>query len=87
MKVRGKTYFLPEARVTALTCQWLMGPCVGNSVYLHDGTTSTCQSRVLVGKMQVFIDTCKLPTQTLFKEYMAVPLWVEPNFNDYSCQF
>ncbi|KAI4329772.1 hypothetical protein MLD38_028120 [Melastoma candidum] len=31
----------------------------------------------------VFIVTCKLPTQTFFKEYMGIPML----FEDYSCQF
>lgn len=34
------------ARVTALTCQWLMGSCEVNSVDLPDGTT--CQSGVII---------------------------------------
>ena len=33
-----------EARVTVLTCQWLMGPCKVNSVDLPDGTS--CSSGV-----------------------------------------
>lgn len=28
-----------EARVTALSCQWLMGPCTVNSVDLPDGSS------------------------------------------------
>uniref|UniRef100_A0A0D3G2V8 Beta-carotene isomerase D27-like C-terminal domain-containing protein n=1 Tax=Oryza barthii TaxID=65489 RepID=A0A0D3G2V8_9ORYZ len=35
----------------------------------------------------VCINTCKLPTQTFFKDYMGVDLYMEPNFEDYSCQF
>ncbi|KAL6500249.1 hypothetical protein OROHE_025615 [Orobanche hederae] len=35
----------------------------------------------------VCINTCKLPTQAFFKEYMGIPLVMEPNFSDYSCQF
>ncbi|KAK1293138.1 hypothetical protein QJS10_CPB17g01055 [Acorus calamus] len=35
----------------------------------------------------ICINTCKLPTQTFFKEHMGVPLLMEPNFTDYSCQF
>ncbi|RRT75922.1 hypothetical protein B296_00025399 [Ensete ventricosum] len=29
---------------------------------------------------------CLLPFQTFFKDYMGVPLYMEPNFSDYSCQ-
>ncbi|KAH9626865.1 hypothetical protein KSS87_002265, partial [Heliosperma pusillum] len=35
----------------------------------------------------VCVNTCKLPTQTFFKEEMGIPLLMEPNFKDYSCQF
>ncbi|XP_057508148.1 beta-carotene isomerase D27, chloroplastic isoform X3 [Actinidia eriantha] len=35
----------------------------------------------------ICINTCKFPTQTFFKDYMGVPLLMEPNFSDYSCQF
>ncbi|XP_041022183.1 beta-carotene isomerase D27, chloroplastic isoform X2 [Juglans microcarpa x Juglans regia] len=35
----------------------------------------------------ICINTCKLPTQAFFKDYMGVPLLMEPNFTDYSCQF
>ncbi|KAH9730802.1 DUF4033 domain-containing protein [Citrus sinensis] len=63
----GKIAAMMVARVTALTCQWLMGHCTVNSVDLPDGTS--CQSG------------------TFFKDYMGVPLLMEPNFSDYSCQF
>ncbi|XP_057422731.1 beta-carotene isomerase D27, chloroplastic isoform X2 [Lotus japonicus] len=32
-------------------------------------------------------NTCKFPTQAFFKDHMGVPLLMEPNFGDYSCQF
>ncbi|KAL8171923.1 hypothetical protein V2J09_023727 [Rumex salicifolius] len=35
----------------------------------------------------VCINTCKIPTQTFFKDYMGIPLLMEPKFSDYSCQF
>ncbi|OAY48779.1 hypothetical protein MANES_05G005000v8 [Manihot esculenta] len=82
------------ARVTALTCQWLMGICTVNSVDLPDGTS--CESGVFVERCKyleeskcvgICVNTCKLPTQTFFKDYMGVPLLMEPNFTDYSCQF
>ncbi|MCL7041196.1 hypothetical protein MKW94_017214 [Papaver nudicaule] len=83
-----------EARVTALSCQWLMGRCTVNSVDLPDGTS--LNSGVLVERCKyleeskclgICINTCKLPTQTFIKDYMGVPLMMEPNFTDYSCQF
>ncbi|KAE8009338.1 hypothetical protein FH972_005779 [Carpinus fangiana] len=90
----GKVAAMMVARVTALTCQWLMGTCTVNSVDLPDGTS--CRSGVFVERCKyleeskcvgICINTCKLPTQTFFKDYMGVPLLMEPNFSDYSCQF
>ncbi|WMV36288.1 hypothetical protein MTR67_029673 [Solanum verrucosum] len=89
----GKFAALMVARVTALSCQWLMGPCAVNSVDLPNG--SSLMSGVFVEKCKyleeskcvgVCINTCKLPTQTFFKDHMGVPLLMEPNFTDYSCQ-
>ncbi|KAG8389571.1 hypothetical protein BUALT_Bualt02G0243000 [Buddleja alternifolia] len=90
----GEVAAVMVARVTALSCQWLMGRCTVNSVDLPNG--SSWSSGVFVEKCKyleeskcvgVCINTCKLPTQTFFKEYMGVPLVMEPNFSDYSCQF
>ncbi|XP_057966712.1 beta-carotene isomerase D27, chloroplastic isoform X2 [Malania oleifera] len=89
----GKFAAIMVARVTAVSCQWLMGPCTVNSVDLPDG--SSCSSGVFVERCKyleeskcvgICINTCKLPTQTFFKDYMGVPLLMEPNFEDYSCQ-
>ncbi|TVU18045.1 hypothetical protein EJB05_34112, partial [Eragrostis curvula] len=82
------------ARATALSCQWLMGPCSVNSVTLRNG--KSLSSGVFVEKCKyleeskclgICINTCKLPTQTFFKEHMGVDLYMEPNFEDLSCQF
>ncbi|XP_030454781.2 beta-carotene isomerase D27, chloroplastic isoform X3 [Syzygium oleosum] len=90
----GKLAAMMVARVTALTCQWLMGKCTVNSVDLPDG--ASCQSGVFVERCKyleeskcvgICVNTCKLPTQSFFKDYMGVPLLMEPNFEDYSCQF
>ncbi|KAF3510792.1 hypothetical protein F2Q69_00002824 [Brassica cretica] len=94
---RAKGFFFfanIEARVTVITCQWLMGPCKVNTIELPNG--ESWESGVFVEKCQyleeskcvgVCINTCKLPTQTFFKDYMGVPLLMEPDFKDYSCQF
>ncbi|KAG7619320.1 hypothetical protein ISN44_As04g002320 [Arabidopsis suecica] len=91
---QGKLAALMVARVTVLTCQWLMGPSKVNIIDLPNG--ESWDSGVFVEKCQyleeskcvgVCINTCKLPTQTFFKDYMGVPLVMEPNFKDYSCQF
>uniref|UniRef100_A0A0E0DLK6 Beta-carotene isomerase D27-like C-terminal domain-containing protein n=1 Tax=Oryza meridionalis TaxID=40149 RepID=A0A0E0DLK6_9ORYZ len=75
----GQLASMMVARATALSCQWLMGPCsvfVEKCKYLEE---SKC--------LGVCINTCKLPTQTFFKDHMGVDLYMEPNFEDYSCQF
>ncbi|XP_057508149.1 beta-carotene isomerase D27, chloroplastic isoform X4 [Actinidia eriantha] len=90
----GKVAAVMVARATALSCQWLMGSCAVNTVDLPDG--SSWSSGVFVEKCKyleeskcvgICINTCKFPTQTFFKDYMGVPLLMEPNFSDYSCQF
>ncbi|XP_027164471.1 beta-carotene isomerase D27, chloroplastic isoform X2 [Coffea eugenioides] len=90
---QGKVAAAMIARVTALSCKWLMGQCQVNSVPLPDG--SSLMSGVFVERCKyleeskcvgVCINTCKLPTQTFFHDYMGVPLLMEPNFTDYSCQ-
>ncbi|CAN0879090.1 Beta-carotene isomerase D27, chloroplastic, partial [Linum grandiflorum] len=90
----GQIAAVMVARVTQLSCQWLMGKCSVNTVDLPDGTS--WQSGVFVERCKyleeskcvgICINTCKLPTQTFFKDYMGVPLLMEPNFTDYSCQF
>lgn len=90
----GKPAAIMTARVTAATCQWLMGRSTVNCIDLPDG--SSCNSGVLVEKCRyleaskcagICIHTCKLPTQTFIKEYMGIPLLMEPNFSDFSCQF
>ncbi|CAN1803272.1 Beta-carotene isomerase D27, chloroplastic, partial [Linum perenne] len=89
----GQVAAVMNARVTQLSCQWLMGKCRVNSVDLPDGTS--WESGVLVERCKyleqskcvgICINTCKLPTQTFFNDYMGVPLLMEPNFVDYSCQ-
>lgn len=90
----GKVAALMVARVTALSCQWLMGRCTVNSVELPSG--SSWMSGVLVERCKyleeskcvgICVNTCKLPTQAFFEDCMGVPLLMEPNFSDYSCQF
>ncbi|KAL8191973.1 hypothetical protein R6Q57_028094 [Mikania cordata] len=91
---QGKFAAVMVARVTALSCQWLMGTCTVNNVDLSDG--SSLPSGVFVERCKyleeskcvgICVNTCKLPTQEFFMDHMGVPLLMEPNFNDYSCQF
>nr|QCL07941.1 chloroplast carotenoid isomerase [Nervilia fordii] len=90
----GKLASMMAARATAWSCQWLMGASSVNSIDLPDG--SSCSSGVFVERCKyleeskcvgICINTCKLPTQTFFMDYMGIPLYMEPKFSDYSCQF
>ncbi|KAK9748428.1 hypothetical protein RND81_02G056800 [Saponaria officinalis] len=80
----GKIAAIMVARVTALTCQWLMGPFSVNTIDLPDG--SSCPSGYLEESkcVGVCVNTCKLPSPNT---EMGIPLLMEPNFKDYSCQF
>eukprot|EP00250_Pteridium_aquilinum_P006040 c16027_g1_i2 orf=111-902(+) len=90
----GKPAAILTARVTQATCQWLMGSCSVNTVEIQDGTS--LESGVLVERCKyleeskcagICIHTCKIPSQTFITDYMGVPLTMEPNFEDFSCQF
>jgi len=90
----GKPAAILCAQVTLATCQWLMGRCTINEVELADGTTLA--SGVLVQKCKyldetkcagICIHTCKLPTQAFMNGDMGVLLTMEPNYEDFSCQF
>ncbi|ESR57757.1 hypothetical protein CICLE_v10023805mg [Citrus x clementina] len=52
----GKIAAMMVARVTALTCQWLMGHCTVNSVDLPDGTS--CQSGVIIISISLHCYMC-----------------------------
>lgn len=47
-----------EARVTVLTCQWLMGTCTVNSVDLLDGTI--CESGVILLHIDPTFFSCNI---------------------------
>lgn len=90
----GKPAAMLCAQVTLATCQWLMGKCTINEVELADG--SKIPSGVRVQKCKyldetkcagICIHTCKLPTQAFMYGDMGVRLLMEPNYDDFSCQF
>ena len=63
-----------NAWVTALTCQWLMGPSKVNDVELADGTLGRAQGVLIErcryleqsGCASICINSCKVPTQVPF---------------------
>ncbi|WIA35590.1 hypothetical protein OEZ86_004011 [Tetradesmus obliquus] len=84
-----------NALATALTCQWLMGPCKVNDVELDDGSVGEgmgvlverCRYLEQAGCASICINSCKVPTQEFFEKDMGLPLTMTPNYEDFSCQF
>mmetsp|Transcript_31660 Transcript_31660/g.56669 ORF Transcript_31660/g.56669 Transcript_31660/m.56669 type:complete len:269 (-) Transcript_31660:1084-1890(-) len=83
-----------NAYITMLTCQWLMGKCTVNDVELPDGQVKSrwgmkverCRYLEAAGCASVCMNSCKVPTQTFFKEAMGIDLEMTPNYDDFSCQ-
>ncbi|EFJ43024.1 hypothetical protein VOLCADRAFT_106966 [Volvox carteri f. nagariensis] len=83
-----------NALATALTCQWLMGPCKVNDVEIDGGVVGKghgvlverCRYLEQAGCASVCINSCKIPTQTFFAKDMGLPLTMTPNYDDFSCQ-
>ncbi|KAK9789959.1 hypothetical protein WJX73_004858 [Symbiochloris irregularis] len=84
-----------NAFVTALTCQWLMGKCTVNDAEDSNGNVlpgqgvhvERCRYLEETQCASVCINSCKLPTQSFFAKDMGLPLLMEPNYDDFSCQF
>ena len=84
-----------NARVTAVLGVWLMGECTVNDIVLESTEVGRNQG-VLVTRCRfleesqcasVCVNSCKLPTQNFFLQQMGIPLLMEPNYTDGSCQF
>ncbi|CAI5487688.1 unnamed protein product, partial [Closterium sp. Naga37s-1] len=82
------------AWVTHLACQWLMGPSKVVAIEMEDGRKQ--RSEVNIEKCKFLdeskcagscIHTCKMPTQAFMFQDMGVPLLMEPNFENFSCEF
>ena len=84
-----------NAIATALSCQWLMGPCKVNDVEVDGGVmgkgngvkVERCRYLEEAGCASVCINSCKIPTQNFFSRDMNLPLEMTPNYEDFSCQF
>jgi hypothetical protein len=88
-----------NAWATALTCQWLMGPCAVVDVEPAPHAPSAfsgvgmgvkvdrCRYLEEAGCAAVCANSCRLPTQAFFARDMGLPLSMEPNFEDFSCTF
>lgn len=72
-----------NAWVTALTCQWLMGPCKVVDIECADGTVAggmgvqveRCRYLEESGCAGVCINSCKIPTQVNMGAACVVPLY------------
>lgn len=84
-----------NANVTALSCQWLMGPSAVTAVEFEDGRrvegagvkVERCRVLEQSGCASVCVNCCKIPTQEFFEKDMGIDLRMTPNYEDFSCQF
>eukprot|EP01026_Neomeris_dumetosa_P029593 TRINITY_DN23971_c0_g1_i7.p2 TRINITY_DN23971_c0_g1~~TRINITY_DN23971_c0_g1_i7.p2 ORF type:complete len:239 (-),score=29.86 TRINITY_DN23971_c0_g1_i7:124-840(-) len=84
-----------NAWVTAFTCQWLMGEAEVNDIELRDGTIAKnqgvlvkrCRFLESAGCISVCLNSCKIPTQNFFEKDFGLDVTLEPNYEDFSCQF
>jgi Beta-carotene isomerase D27-like, C-terminal len=78
--------------------EWLVGPAEGkaNVLTLPNGTTVEWKSTVKLTECRYLVESgckaactqlCKRPTQAFFNEQLGVPLYMKPNFTDFSCEF
>ncbi|MDJ1181760.1 DUF4033 domain-containing protein [Roseofilum casamattae] len=76
--------------------EWLVGPCHLEDVEIisENNTSSWQKSNVKIEKCRYLeqsgcvglcINLCKLPTQDFFTQQFGIPLTMNPNFEDFSC--
>jgi hypothetical protein len=82
-----------NASITPMFFQWLVGPCSVNKIEvpghgeLNSGVKiEQCRYLKESNCVGLCVNLCKIPTQTFFTEQLGVPLTMDPNFEDYSCQ-
>ena len=85
-----------NAYATALSCEWLMGPCKVEDVEVEvDGATllvpsvkvERCRYLEAAGCASICTHSCRRATEQFFNEDMGVPVSLQPDFEDYSCVF
>ena len=90
-----------NAWATWVAGTWLMGECEVNDVILDDakngGSVRIAKSQGLLvkrcrfleeaGCASVCVNSCKIPTQTFFRDSMGLALTMEPNYDTFECQF
>lgn len=80
-----------NAVVTVAVCQWLMGPSQLGATGEDEGGVvveiERCRYLEESGCVGVCLHSCKEATETFFAANMGLPLYIEPDFEDYSCKF
>ena len=91
-----------NAWATRVLGTWLMGECEINDVVVVDSnnnnnTTVVLKNQGLLvqrcrfleesGCASVCVNSCKIPTQTFFRDHMGLPLTMEPDYDTFECQF
>lgn len=88
-----------NAWATKVAGTWLMGECEINHVIIptsdgqemvghHQGLkVHRCRFLEEAGCASVCVNSCKIPTQTFFREHMGLALTMEPNYETFECQF
>lgn len=81
-----------NAAITPTFFSWLVGPMQRVEVELPDGTRQhsgvhiqRCRYLAESGCAGMCVNLCKSPTQAFFSEQLGMPLTMEPNFEDFSC--
>jgi len=84
-----------NAWATMMAGTWLMGECEVNDCETDSGKLGINQG-LLVKRCRfleeskcasVCVNTCKIPTQTFFKEEMGIDLTMAPDYETGECQF
>lgn len=93
----SKTAAELNAWITSWGFRWLVGPLEVKDVEIEvaPGKTETWSSGVQIKKCRYLenskcvgmcVNMCKLPTQDLFTNKLGLPLTMNPNFEDLSCE-
>jgi len=95
----GPTQLVCElnAWFTTLLFEWLVGSCevIEAKVSIENGEIRTQKSGVKIKKCRYLessgcvgmcVNMCKLPTQNFFTKDFGIPLTMNPNFEDFSCE-
>jgi len=77
--------------------EWLVGPCEVQTTDIPqvDGSIQTQASKVYIKKCRYLeesacvglcVNLCKVPTQEFFTQEFGIPVTMNPNFEDLSCE-